>query len=248
MKNLLINDAKKYVESTIDEFHKPRIEKLKSLNLHQILKRKNPYLFRAKYVLKSHDFVKSVLDAHISSNEETLFGGWLEKFAIFICGEVYNGRKSTTKGIDLEFDSENIRYIVSIKSGPNWGNSGQIADMKKNFQTAIKTLRTNHKKLNVIAVNGCCYGKDSKPCKEGYYKYCGQDFWEFISGNSLLYTEIIEPLGYKAKEKNERYLEAYANVLNNLTFQFTRDFCHSDGSINWEKVVIFNSGKNLEKV
>jgi hypothetical protein len=247
MKNLLINDAKKYVESTIDIFHEKKIKRLKSLTLTQILKRKNPYLFRAKNILTPHDFIKGVLDAHISSNEETIFGGWLEEFAIFICAKVYNGRKSTTKGIDLEFDSENIRYIVSIKSGPNWGNSGQIADMKKNFQTAIKTLRTNHKKLNIIAVNGCCYGKDSKPCKEGYHKYCGQDFWEFISGNPSLYTEIIEPLGYKAKEKNERYLEEYAKVLTGLEYQFIQDFCHRDKSINWEKIVIFNSGKNMER-
>ena len=29
-------------------------------------------------------------------------------------------------GIDLEFDKDGVRYIVTIKSGPNWGNSSQI--------------------------------------------------------------------------------------------------------------------------
>ncbi|MCB1935052.1 MAG: hypothetical protein KDF59_03835 [Nitrosomonas sp.] len=32
------------------------------------------------------------------------------------------------------------------------------------------------------------------------FKYCGQQFWEFISGTSNLYTDIIEPLGHEAKE------------------------------------------------
>jgi len=50
-----------------------------------------------------------------------------------------------------------------------------------------------------------------------------------------------------AKEKNERYLEEYAKVLTGLEYQFIQDFCHRDKSINWEKIVIFNSGKNMEK-
>lgn len=52
-----------------------------------------------------------------------------------------------------------------------------------------------------MAVNGCCYGRDKHPDKGDYFKYCGQSFWEFISGYEDLYTGIIEPLGHKAKEK-----------------------------------------------
>lgn len=59
------------------------------------------------------------MDAHISSNEETVFGDWLEGLAIFINSKVYDGRKSGITGIDLEFDKDGIRYIVTIKSGPN---------------------------------------------------------------------------------------------------------------------------------
>ena len=51
------------------------------------------------------------------------------------------------------------------------------------FNAAIRTLRTSSSRINVIAINGCCYGKDNKPLKrDNYYKYCGQKFWEFISG------------------------------------------------------------------
>jgi len=56
--------------------------------------------------------------------------------------KVYKGRKSAVQGIDLEFDNEGVRYIVAIKSGPNWGNSSQIAKMRSDFKTASKTLRT----------------------------------------------------------------------------------------------------------
>ncbi len=193
----------KYVEENIPLFHQCRINGLKRLKLQTILKRKNPYLFKAKNINTASDFVKSLLDAHLSSSEEGLFGGFLEEFAIFICTKTFGGRKSSSEGIDLEFEREQIKYIVSIKSGPNWGNSSQIRRMIDNFNKAKRILRTNTSSVNVVAVNGCCYGVDNQPDKGTYLKLCGQAFWEFISGIETLYIDIIEPLGYKAKENNE---------------------------------------------
>lgn len=57
-----------------------------------------------------------------------------------------------------------------------------------------------------------------------------------------MYIDIIEPLGYKAKEKNEEFLLAYARVINKFTLKFAQDFC-DDGIINWQKIVEFNSKK-----
>ena len=168
-----------YVEANIGIFHQKRIASLDSLKLTQVLKRKNPYLFKAKYLLTAGEIIKALTDAHISSNEETIFGDWLEGFAIFINQNVYNGWKSGITGIDLEFDKDSIRYIVTIKSRPNWGNSSQIAKMTADFKKAKKTLRTSNSKINIVAINGCCYGKDKSPDKGDYYKYCGQRFWEF---------------------------------------------------------------------
>ncbi len=244
MKPLRFEDVYNYVENNIGIFHRKRIESLNTLRLDKILKRKNPYLFKAKYVFTAKQIVKGLVDAHISSNEETIFGDWLEGLAIFINEKVYGGWKSGITGIDLEFNKEGIRYIVTIKSGPNWGNSSQIAKMKEDFRKAIRTLRTSNSGLNIVAVNGCCYGKDSRPEKEEYLKLCGQRFWEFISGNEELYTEIIEPLGYKAKEKNQEFLESYSQMLNRFTSEFLGRFCETNGQINWNKLVEFNSGKN----
>lgn len=167
----------------------------------------------------------------------------LEELAIFICSKVYCGRKSSSEGIDLEFSKNGATYIVSIKSGPNWGNSRQIARMKDDFKRAKRILGTNTSKQKVVAVNGCCYGKDSKPDKGDYLKLCGQRFWEYISGDEKLYTDIVEPLGHKAKEKNEKFSEEYAKVINKFTREFATEYCNENGSILWEKLVKFNSGK-----
>lgn len=241
MEKLNLKNVTQYVEQNIGTFHQKRIQSLDLLKLSQVLKRKNPYLFKAKYVLTAEQIIRGLVDAHISSNEETIFGDWLEGLAIFINQKVYNGWKSGITGIDLEFDKENIRYIVAIKSGPNWGNSSQIAKMVTDFKTAKKALRTSNSQLNITAVNGCCYGRDNKADKGDYYKYCGQRFWEFISGDAELYTEIIEPIGHKAREKNDDFMESYSQMINKFTKEFANDFCGDNGSIDWIKLVKFNS-------
>jgi hypothetical protein len=245
MKKLNLEDVSQYVEQNIGTFHQKRIAGLNELKLKRVLSKKNPYLFKAKYVLTAQEIIKSLTDAFISSQEETIFGDWLEALAIFINRKVYSGRKSGIPGIDLEFDKDNVRYILTIKSGPNWGNSSQIGKMITDFKTAKKTLRTGNSKLNILAVNGCCYGRDNRPDKGDYFKYCGQKFWGFISGDSELFTKIIEPLGHQAKERNDDFMKSYAQMINMFTKEFADTFCKDNGEINWDKLVRFNSAEKI---
>ena len=82
------------------------------------------------------------------------------------------------------------------------------------------------------------------PDKGYYLKLCGQEFWSFISGNDNLYTDIIEPLGHKAKEKNNLFTQEYARVINQFTLEFIMTFCDSEGNIRWEEIVRFNAAKS----
>ena len=209
-------------------------------DLFRILKQKNPYLFKAKNVLTAQDLIKGFLDAFLQSQEETLFGDFIEGLAIFVCDKVYGAKKSELTGIDLEFEKNDILYIVEIKAGWNWGNSSQMRQLRLNFKEAKKILRAKTGK-KIIAVNGCCFGEDNKSDKGGYLKLCGQRFWEFISGDENLYIKIVEPIGHKAKQKNEEFLESYAQVINKLTLGLAQKFC-DDGKINWSKLVEYNSG------
>lgn len=242
MKPLNINEIIEYVEIHIAGFHDRRLNSVKEkIDLNRILKQKNPYLFKAKNVIDAHDLIKGFLDAFLQSQEETIFGDFLEALAIFVCNKVYGGVKSERTGLDLEFEKDGIIYIVEIKAGWNWGNSSQLKQLKINFANAIDILKQQTSK-DIIAINGCCFGKENKAQKQGYLKLCGQEFWELISGNDNLYLDIIEPIGYNAKQKNEDFYNAYYQVVNNLTLEFSNKFC-DNGIINWEKLVKFNSGK-----
>ncbi len=241
MASVTVREITRFIEEHIPEFHRKRLESLAGLKLQKVLRRKNPYLYKAKFVTSAPELVKVILDAHLSSQEEAIFGGFLEGLAIFICERVFSGKKSSAEGIDLEFERDGIRYVVSIKSGPNWGNSGQIKKMRQNFSQAKRILGTNTSAKNIVAVNGCCYGQESVEDKGDYLKKCGQSFWSFVSGDNEFYITIIEPLGHKAKERNEAFQIEYGKVINRFTAEFIKDFCQADGTILWDKLVEFNS-------
>jgi hypothetical protein len=242
MNSLDLNTVALYVEENIGSFHQKRLEKLRNLRLMRVLRRKNPYLFRAKNILTAEQLVRGILDAYLSSQEETLFGDFLEGLAVFVCEQVYNGYKppiADVTGIDLIFQKNNNLYIVEVKSGPNWGNSSQINRMIRNFKKASELLQPQYPDLTIVPVNGCAYGKEGSHLKRDgtYWKLCGQDFWQFISGDDRLYIDIVQPVGHQARRRNQEFDEEYAKIINKFTLQFGKKYCDSDGAINWEALV-----------
>lgn len=241
------NDIQAYVTEHIGDFHQRRLDSLARLDLENLLKRKNPYLFRAKNVLTAEQLVRVILDAHLSSQEEAIFGDFLEGLAIFVASKTYSGHKSATDGIDLEFVRDDVLYVVSIKSGPIWGNSQQIKRMVDTFNAAKRRLATSRSTQAAVYVNGCCYGQTPKAAVTApYLKLCGQQFWELMSGDDRLYVDIVEPLGHDAKSRNEEFEERYAQVVNQMTLQLLEKFT-ANGLIDWEKLVEFNSGPRRHK-
>ncbi len=115
--------------------------------------------------------------------------------------------------------------------------------MQSNFTRAKKTLRTSGGigDAEIVAVEGCCYGKDDTPGKGDYQKLCGQRFWALMSARDNLYRELIEPLGADAVRRNETLVQLRAQKLNLFTAAFLEKFCER-GLINWDKLVQYNSG------
>jgi len=195
---------------------------------------------------KTQRLIESLLQAYLSSSEEELFGDFLEELAIFIASKTLNGRKSPGTGIDLEFTKAGVVYLVSIKSGVNWGNSSQYAALRDRFKKAVQVLKQSKSVKAVQPVLASCYGKRKTVNNGEYLRICGQEFWYFISGNQNLYTDIIDPLGHQAKQRNQRYEEELAVLINKFTAEFSNDFCR-DGRIDWIELVRFNSGNMKSK-
>ncbi len=242
MNPLDIEEVVQFVNNNIDDFHNHRLKIISQLTLKQLLN-KNPYLFKAKNITLASDLVEGTLSAFLSSSEEKLFGDFLEDLAIFIASKTAGGHKSASPGIDLEFNKESVIYLVSVKSGTNWGNSSQHKKLAQDFRDADKRLRQSKHVTNVQPTLGICYGKTKTSLtRDGYLKVVGQNFWTLISDNQALYTQIIEPIGFKAKEHNERYQLEKGRLSNRLTRLFIEKYCNPDGEIDWQRVVEANSG------
>lgn len=237
----------KFVNDNIDTFHAKRIEKIKALKLNQVLNNKNPYLFRAKNLNLANELIAALLDARLSSGEETSFGGFLEELAIYVASITGNGKKSGIEGIDIELTRKNIRYLIAVKSGKNWGNAAQHARQRENFKRAVKVLKQSIFVGELQPTLGISYGR-FKTVNTGQFLHIGgQSFWHLISGDSELYTDLIEPLGHEADAHNKRFNEEKDATYNRLTREFTNEYCDTDGKIDWPKLVEFVSG-NLADV
>lgn len=242
MEQLDLDDVRQYVNQHIIDFHQRKIASLEQLTLKKLLS-KNPYLFKAKHITTAGPLMEGLLDAFLSSSEEKLFGDFLEGLAVFIASKTAGGHKSTAQGVDLEFIDSGTHFVVSIKSGPNWGNSSQHKKLAQDLRSAVTRVKQARSGLKVEPVWGICYGKTRTTYTNGgYLKVVGQNFWALISNNKDLYTDIVEPIGYRAKEHNEAFLVGRSQVVNKFTGQFIAQFCDKDGAINWNRLVQFNSG------
>ena len=251
MKKLNYEKLNAFIASdVIKPFYEIRLSRLESAKLSDISKRKNPYLFKAKNIETAGDLAKSILDAFLSSQEETIFGDLMENLAIHVCHEVFNGKKAEEgiyRSVDLIFEKDKKTYVVGIKSGPNWGNADQVNTMRKNLRNAKKLLKAAGKK-DIISVNGCMYGRDNSPHKVNknpdlsYYKICGQAFWELISGDDQLYKKLIQPLDKEAKKRDEVFKELYVKKINEMTKDVVDRFYTKD-NLDWDKIIDYVSKK-----
>lgn len=225
--------------TALTEFYTSLTGKLDKIKIDQILKRKNPYLYRAKGISGASQIVEDILSAFISSSEETLFGNcFFEPIALVVAG----GQKAVTEGVDITVDRDNTIYSIAVKSGTSVFNADSRKRQEQNFLAAQK--RAQQAKKVYIPVVGYGYGrKKIKPGHEKFYlELAGKDFWEWLTGDPDFYTKIVAYMGTRPDEYAQEFSEAYSRAQNRLLREFTIKYCKEDGSIDWDALIKFNSG------
>ncbi|MDD7663174.1 MAG: PmeII family type II restriction endonuclease [Eubacteriales bacterium] len=223
----------------LTEFYTSLTKKLDTIDIDKILKRKNPYLYRAKGINNASQIVEGILSAYVSSSEETIFGNsFFEPLAIVLSG----GQKAVTEGVDITVDKENIIYSIAVKSGTSVFNADSRKRQEQNFQAAQK--RAQQAKKAFFPIIGYGYGKKKVAVgKEKFYKeLAGKDFWYWLTGDINFYTKIIDYMGTRPDEYAKQFEEAYNKAENRMIRQFTIKYCNEDGSINWNALLKYNSG------
>ena len=71
-KEIDLAQIREFIHDELHRFQESKLNKLNELDLVKIIRRKNPYLFRYKNFEALEDLVKALVDATLSSSDETL--------------------------------------------------------------------------------------------------------------------------------------------------------------------------------
>ncbi len=229
----------KEIETCLEKFYASRLEGLKSLSLKKILKKKNPYLYRALGIEKASEIVEQIMAAHITSSDETIFGNVFFEPTAKLAAD---GQVAPSEGVDFTVETKKSYLAVAVKSGPNWGNADQHKRQSTNFDALRKRLYKLNKKFDPLV--GQAYGQQSSEPTENsrYRRRSGQAFWTEITGDADFYLKLIRLMKDVPLRNRPKFREQWDRAVNRFTREFMADFCNKDGSIHWEKLVEFNSG------
>lgn len=251
-------------EIVVLPFHAKIGAKLREARLDTLLSKKNPYLFAVKPNMASPEVAaKAMLDAYLSSSEETVFGNLLETLAIKVNNKVFGGYKAPEReypGIDLIFERDDTRYYVCIKSGANWANSSSGAKLKQDFASARGKAREGGWNGEVECINGCLYGRSAStahfdPAKpdQAHKKVVGPAFWLLVSGQRDMYQRVLRALEAAHTANEAAYAgvaAAYGEKVAELAARLRADFTQPGNPdvLDMKRILEFNSrGSDAKK-
>lgn len=219
------------VDAVVEDFADWIRSKVATKPPHQLIE-KNPYLFCARAPGGTEELAERMIDAFLSSSEETRFGGILEDIAVAVCRAAKGGSKSSSEGIDLEYDEGGARTLVQVKSSTKWGNSGQHKRLVSVFQAATRRLRDGG--VAVRCVEGICYGPSGSVDKGSHLRIVGKDFWHDITGWPSVGKRILRTV---ERHACNGLADARAAARENMVDYLRRTGCTSKGGrIKWGKV------------
>lgn len=228
------------IAKALDDFYLALINKVDALNISTIMRKKNPYLFRAKAMNGAAQIVDAILSAFVSSSEETIFGNvFFEPIATAASG----GQKALAEGVDIMIEKEDVIYAVAVKSGPSVFNASSKKRQEQNFVAARKLAQQAQKRFEPII--GYSYGRkkmSTRGLPKIYSEMAGQAFWHKLTGDSDFYIKLVRYMNEMPESYVEEFNVSYQKAANRLVKEFTTQFCSEDGSIDWETLVKFNSG------
>jgi hypothetical protein len=232
------------ISQCLQDFYKRRLQKLQTLRLKQVLRRKNPYLFKALGTEKPWEIVERILADYISASDETIFGdAFFEPIALVVSGESV----SHGAGEDIVVESDNRILAIAVKSGPNIFNSSQKLRQSDEFAAIRKRLYKAHKSFDALLGHG--YGRRwAEPTGErNYRERSGEAFWAEITGDQKFYLKLVRLMREAPALHRGKYLPEWEAAVARFTKEFIEEFCFEDGRIDWEKLVRFVSEDTRSK-
>lgn len=180
----------------------------------------------------------------MSSSDEGIFGdAFFEPIAKLCSG----GHVAPSPGVDVAIETDNVYKAVAVKSGPNIFNSSQSKRMDDEFKSLRSRLLKLHKQFDALLGHG--YGrKHSDPTSNRIYRIrSGQAFWQELTGDVDFYLKLIRLMRDYPIKHRILFEKEWSKAVNRFEFDFLSEFADTDGGIDWEKLLKFNSGIETQR-
>ncbi len=252
MQHITQESLEAYVTHLLNVFYSKRIASLQKLELRTVLLKKNPYLHRAIGTGDASEIVENLLNASISSSDETIFGNdffeplslWVAKQANADDPEV-SARTSSAPGADIEVERDRRISLYAVKSGTSVFNGSSKKKQREEFQQARSRLHKLQKQFDPVIAYG--YGRKRSRAAD-LREVAGQAFWEELSGEPDFYLRIVHAMGEGSAERTATFKEEYDKAVNRFTRELLANFASADGELDWGKLVSYNSAQTKPRI
>ncbi len=239
MPNLVSDkELEELLADCLEDFFKIKLHILREFNLRKSLRNLNPYLLKVYGNQNASEIVEELMKSYTNASDETIFGdAFFEPIARIASG----GKVSDAEGVDFVIETGERITAIALKSGPNIYNASQKKRQSQEFNAVRSRLYKLHKQFDPIL--GHAYGRlKTEPTKDRSYRdLSGQAFWAEITGDKDFYLRLITLMKDTPAKYKREYISTWDAAINRFTAEFIKDFCFSDGNIDWEQLVSFVS-------
>ena len=133
-----------------------------------------------------------------------------------------------------------LAFFICQQSSQSKKQEDDFDKMQRSLRATLRGMRKQF-----IPIMGCGYGRTPRKttANRRFHKLAGQAFWRHITGDPDFYLKLIHLMKEEPLKTREEFTKARNNALNRFIREFTTDFCRLDGSVDWEKLTVFNSGE-----
>lgn len=173
----------------------------------------------------------------LGTSINTTFGTSLQSFITEIQAIVSSG--SAIPGIDIEFEDafDGRKKYCQCKAGPQTINHDDVDTILAHFKQFKGIARTN--KLHISdddLVVGVLYGSTKKlsanykTIATTYPVYCGSEFWEHLTGDTMFYHRLAKAFGEVVEEDNTEGKHMVLEIVKDFSVEllnYTRKYAYT---------------------
>jgi hypothetical protein len=213
-------------------FAQPFAARLQDLRLQDVIRGKNPYLYRASGIKTCEDLIRRVLQDYVSASVEGDFGKFFEAVARVVSG----GTKPVGGGeVDLDVRKGEVAYLYAVKSGAKGFNSSSYDKAKRDLNSAERRLRQD--RVRTEKKLAFAYGRRSTSFSEGIERLSSKSFWAEVSGDDDFYSKLLDACAILAPLYTADMEAPYEGLLS----EAHELFCDGD-EIDWGRILTLVSG------